>query len=63
MWEEVAFILVAATSVFLLMCAALCCAALFCVLLCCRIFKIKDPKFAGVAPKVCKPVDVPDEDH
>lgn len=29
----------------------------------CRIFKIKDPKFAGIAPKVCKPVEVPDEDH
>jgi hypothetical protein len=28
-----------------------------------RIFRIKDPSFAGIAPKECKPVDVPDEDH
>jgi hypothetical protein len=29
----------------------------------CRIFRIKDPKFAGIAPKECKPMVVPDEEH
>lgn len=28
-----------------------------------RIFRIKDPKFAGIAPKECKPMEVPDEEH
>jgi 4-hydroxy-3-methylbut-2-enyl diphosphate reductase len=28
-----------------------------------RIFKIKDPKFAGIAAKECKPMVVPDEEH
>jgi hypothetical protein len=28
-----------------------------------RIFRIKDPKFAGIAPKECKPLVVPDEEH
>lgn len=28
-----------------------------------RVFRIKDPSFAGVAPRMCKAVDVPDEGH
>jgi len=28
-----------------------------------RVFKIKDPSFAGIAAKECKPMEVPDEDH
>jgi 4-hydroxy-3-methylbut-2-enyl diphosphate reductase len=28
-----------------------------------RVFRIKDPSFAGIAAKQCKPVDIPDEDH
>lgn len=47
-----------AVSVKCMVCAELCCC-----LTCCRIFKIKDPKFAGIAPKECKPMVVPDEEH
>eukprot|EP00775_Hariotina_reticulata_P010417 gene10418-10575_t len=28
-----------------------------------RVFKIKDPSFAGIAARECKPMEVPDEDH
>eukprot|EP00878_Enallax_costatus_P018441 GHUV01019413.1.p1 GENE.GHUV01019413.1~~GHUV01019413.1.p1 ORF type:complete len:395 (+),score=140.35 GHUV01019413.1:551-1735(+) len=28
-----------------------------------RVFRIKDPSFSGIAPRACKAVEVPDEDH
>jgi 4-hydroxy-3-methylbut-2-enyl diphosphate reductase len=28
-----------------------------------RVFRIKDPSFAGITPKVCKAVEVPEDEH